>query len=166
MLHLYYNTKICCLFLDYFFGCVTPIFGPLLQNVDKISCVLFVLLIFNVLWNTLIPPKLGGETTPSWLFEFYDIWACWQHVKDMLAIFQTKFQRFIWKIWKICKYFIGYRWKRGHVTYWDDMLQTHDWANNTKLWSTISLYQSHFTTCPHPEDMTGIWWGHFQLSQV
>ncbi len=30
----------CCLFLDYFLCCVTPIFGPLLQNVDKMKCVL------------------------------------------------------------------------------------------------------------------------------
>ncbi len=71
------------------------------------------------------------------------------------------FQMQIPKIWLICKFFCS-RWKRGPVTDSEDMLQTRDWAILQKNWPAIQFCPLDFTTCPHPEVMSGICPRHFQ----
>lgn len=54
------------------------------------------------------------------------------------------------------------RWKSGRLTDSKDMLQTLDWANSGKMWPAIQFCPWDFW-CPCPKDLSGTFWGHFQL---
>lgn len=56
-----------------------------------------------------------------------------------------------------------YKCKRGHVTRWEALLQTHDWSKKCPKCSAISFYPCNFRICPSPVDMSGTFPGHFKL---